>query len=143
MRQGGLILAAGRVCDRRKKNRGKKDTKKSTAARRPRPPRDGARRNTFHALAHIRRFRRSRVRGNRSRIYLAISTSREVNEARWPHTFSRPRALEENTHTYTQKKSCRTPKHTTKSTAARRPRQPRDGMRQNTSHALAHTRPLP
>ena len=35
------------------------------------------------------------------------------------------------------------PKHTTKSTATRRPLPPRDGMRRNTSHALAHTRPLP
>ena len=35
------------------------------------------------------------------------------------------------------------PKHTTKSTAARRPRHTRDGMQGNTSHALAHTVPLP
>ena len=35
------------------------------------------------------------------------------------------------------------PKHTTKSTAARRPRPPRDGARRNTSRVLAHIRPLP
>ena len=34
-------------------------------------------------------------------------------------------------------------KHTTKATSARRPRPPRDGARKNTSHASAHTRPLP
>ena len=34
------------------------------------------------------------------------------------------------------------PKHTTKSTAARRPRPPRDGVRRNTSHASAHNRTL-
>ena len=32
------------------------------------------------------------------------------------------------------------PKHTTRSTAARRPRRSRDGVRRNTSHELAHTR---
>ena len=35
------------------------------------------------------------------------------------------------------------PKHTTKSTAARRPRPSRDGARRNTFHVLAHTLPLP
>ena len=35
------------------------------------------------------------------------------------------------------------PKHTTKATAARRPRPPRDGARKPKSHALAHTVPLP
>ena len=35
------------------------------------------------------------------------------------------------------------PKHTTKSTAARRPRPTQNGMRGNTSHALAHTLPIP
>ena len=35
------------------------------------------------------------------------------------------------------------PKHTTKFTAARRPRPTRDGARRNTFRALAHTRPLP
>ena len=34
-------------------------------------------------------------------------------------------------------------KHTTKPTSAQRPRPPRDSARRNTSHALAHTRPLP
>ena len=51
MRQGGPILAAGRVRSKKKQNREKKPKKipphpkhttKSTAARRPRPPRDGA-----------------------------------------------------------------------------------------------------
>ena len=35
------------------------------------------------------------------------------------------------------------PKQTSKSTAARRPRPTRDGVRQNTSQAVAHTRALP
>ena len=35
------------------------------------------------------------------------------------------------------------PKHTTKSTATRRPRPPQDIARRNTSHTLAHTCPLP
>ena len=35
------------------------------------------------------------------------------------------------------------PKHTKICTAARRPRPPRDSAREPTSHALAHTRPLP
>ena len=45
-----------------------KHTTISTAARRPRPPRDGARRNTFHTGFH-----RSRVCGNRPRTALAIA----------------------------------------------------------------------
>ena len=54
--------AAGRVCSKKEKNRRKKSTEKSappnqnttksTAARRPRPTRDGMRGNTSHALAH-------------------------------------------------------------------------------------------
>ena len=68
-------------------------------------------------------------------------TSRQVNEARRPHTCSRPCALEEK-----KKEKNEIPphaKHTTKSTATRRRRPPRDGVRRNTSHALAHTRPFP
>ena len=42
-----------------------------------------------------------------------------------------------------RKKNSPHPKHTTKLTAARRPRPTRDGARRNTFHALAHTRPLP
>ena len=70
-----------------------------------------------------------------------VSTSREVNEARRPHTCSRPCAFKKN-----KKKNEKIPphqKHATKSTAARRPQPPRDGARRNTSHALAHARPLP
>ena len=78
-------------------------------------------------------------------------TSREVNEARGPHTCSRPCAFKgkqnRKTHTYTRKKKKNPPhpKHTTKSTAAPRPRPPRDGARRNTSHTryIAHARPLP
>ena len=72
-------------------------------------------------------------------------TSREINEARGPHTCSRPcvRRKKNRKNTHTQKKNPPHPEHTTKSTAARRPRPPRDGVRRNTSHALAHTRPLP
>ena len=62
MRQDGLILQQA-VCVRRKKKRKKKTQKipphpdhttKSTAAWRPRPSRDGARRNTSHAFVHTR-----------------------------------------------------------------------------------------
>ena len=42
-----------------------------------------------------------------------------------------------------QEKSPPHRKHTTKPTTAQRPRPPRDGARKTTSHALAHTRPLP
>ena len=56
MRYGGLILAAGRVRSKKKKIRKNpphpKHTTKATASRRPRPTRDGARRNTSHALVH-------------------------------------------------------------------------------------------
>ena len=70
-----------------------------------------------------------------------MGTSREVNEAMRPHTCSRPCAFEEKK----EKKHEMPPhlKHTTKSTAAQRPRPLRDGARRNTAHALAHTRPLP
>ena len=70
-------------------------------------------------------------------------TSREVNEARGPHTCSRPCAFEEKITGRTKpEKNPPHPKHTTKSTATKRPRATRDGM-QNTSHRLARTRPLP
>ena len=86
MTQGGPILAAGRVRSKKYKNRKSQNTKmppqpkhttKSTAPRRPRTPRDGARRNTFHALAHLARFYRSRVCGNRLSTALAISKNDE------------------------------------------------------------------
>ena len=70
-------------------------------------------------------------------------TSREVNEARRPHTCGRPCAFEENKWKKKHEKIPPHPQHTTKSTAVRRSRLPRNGARQNTSHALAHTRPLP
>ena len=69
-----------------------------------------------------------------TRHHLSIS-SREVDEARWPHTCSRPCAFE-------KKNEKKTPKHTTKSTAARQRRPPRDGVRRNTSYALAHAYPF-
>ena len=47
-------------------------------------------------------------------------TSRDVNEARWPHTCSRPCALEEKKNEEKKKQENPPhPKHTTKSTAAR------------------------
>ena len=54
-------------------------------------------------------------------------TSREVNEARRPHTCSRPCAFEEKKEEKHEKIPPH-PKHTTKYTAARRPRPPQDGM---------------
>ena len=66
---------------------------------------------TSHAFATLARFHRSRVCGNRPRTALKTTnvtheqiimapcthpgTSREVHEARWPHTCSRPCAFEE------------------------------------------------
>ena len=47
------------------------------------------------------------------------------------------------THGKTREKNPPHPKHTTKAAAARRPSPTRDGMRGNTSHASAHTVPLP
>ena len=61
MRQGGLALAVGRVRSKKQKSKKcthekisphPKHTTKSTVARRPRPPRDGARQDTSHRLAH-------------------------------------------------------------------------------------------
>ena len=60
--RGGLIRATGRVRSKKKKLKTKnrenpphpKHTTKATAARRPRPARDGTRGNTSHALAHTR-----------------------------------------------------------------------------------------
>ena len=73
-----------------------------------------------------------------------LATSRELNEARRPHTCSRPCAFEgKNKNRKKNHDIPPHPKHTTTSTAARQPRPPRDGVRGNTSHALAHTRPLP
>ena len=70
--------------------------------------------------------------------------SREVTEARRPHTRSRPCAFEEKKCRKTKKqKNLPHPEHTTKAAAARRTRPPRDDARKNTSHALAHTLPLP
>ena len=61
MRQGGFIRAAGRVRSKKIKTREKheipphpKHTTKSTAAWQLRPPRDGVRRNSSHALACAR-----------------------------------------------------------------------------------------
>ena len=78
-------------------------------------------------------------------VSILLIVLREVNEARWPHTCSRPCAFEEKRkiEKKTRKKNPPDPKHTTKSTAARRPRPTRDRIRGNTSHALAHTLPLP
>ena len=61
MRQGALIFAASRLRSKKKNEKTPheipphpKNTTKSTAAPRPRPPRDGVRRITSHALAHTR-----------------------------------------------------------------------------------------
>ena len=66
-------------------------------------------------------------------------TSREIHEARWPRTCSRPCAFEEIKTKKKTEKNPPHPKHTTKSTAARPPRPTRDGARRKTSHAVAHT----
>ena len=68
-------------------------------------------------------------------------TSREVDEARGGLILAAGRVRSKKKKIgkkNTEKKSAPHPKHTTKSTAARRPRPTRDGMRRNTSHALAH-----
>ena len=72
-----------------------------------------------------------------------LITGRDVNEAKWPHTCCRPFALEEKKSKIKTIKNPPRSKYATISTAARRPRPPRDGARRNTSHALAHTHPLP
>ena len=90
----------------------------------------------------LARVHRSRVRLNRPRAAVTDSTCREVNEARRPHTCIRPCAFEEKK-TGKRHEIPPRPKHTSKSSTARRPRSPRDDMQRNTSHAFAHTRPLP
>ena len=86
MRQAGLILAEGRARSKNKKYRKKHEKKlpphpkhntKSTAARRPRGPRDAAQWNTSHALAHTRPLHRVRVCAIRQRTALAISKNDE------------------------------------------------------------------
>ena len=103
MRQGGLILAAGRVRSKKKKFEKKKRKKicpTQNTPRNPQQPRDRVQLETACKETRpthqpiLSRFHRSRVGGNRPRTVLAISTSREVNEARWPHTYSRPCAFE-------------------------------------------------
>lgn len=66
------------------------------------------------------------------------ASSGEVNEARWTHAYTRPCAFEE------RKKHEISPhsKHTTQTTAARRPQQLRGGVPRNKPHALAQARPL-
>ena len=55
-------------------------TTKPTSAQRPRPPRDGARKTTSHALAHIlASFHRYWVCGNWPRTALVISKNDEFN----------------------------------------------------------------
>ena len=76
----------------------------------------------------------------------STTTSREVNETKGAHTCSRPRAFEEKKNEKKKKKTWKNPshpKHTTISTAARRPRPPWDGARRNPSNVLAHSRTLP
>ena len=68
-----------------------------------------------------------------------LITSRELNEARRPHTCSRQCAFEKKK----KRKNPPHPKHTMQFTTARRPRPIRDGLRSNTSHAFARTRPIP
>ena len=77
------------VCVRGKRNEKEheipphpKHTTKSTAARRLRPPRDGVRRYTSHALTHTRPLHRSRVCGNRPRTTLASVKTTNVTHTR-------------------------------------------------------------
>ena len=73
-----------------------------------------------------------------------LITSRDVNEARRPHTCCRPCAFEEQKSNKTKTiKNTHCPKHNTISTAAWRPQPPRDGARRDTFYALAHILPLP
>ena len=75
----------------------------------------------------------------------ALDSSREVNEARGGLMLAagRVRPKKKKTKKNTEKSAPPPKKHATKSTAALRPNPTRDGMRGNTSHALAHTLPLP
>ena len=83
MRQGGLIRTCSRPCafeakkTKKKRNPTTQNTprNKSTAARRPGPPRDGVRRNTSHALAHTRTLP-PYIPGlwNRPRLYTHVCT---------------------------------------------------------------------
>ena len=74
-------------------------------------------------------------------------TSSDVNEARGGlmlaagRVRSKKKKIEDKKHG--KKKPLPYQKHTTKASAARRPRPTRDGMRGNTSDTLAHTVPLP
>ena len=73
-----------------------------------------------------------------------LRSIREVNEAKGGLILAagRVRSKKKNIREKKTRKNPPHPKHTTNSTAARRPHLTRDGMRGNTSHALAHTRPL-
>ena len=72
-----------------------------------------------------------------------LITSRDLNEARRPHTCCRPCAFEEQKSNKTKTiKNTHCPKHNTISTAAWRPQPPRDGARRDTFYALAHILPL-
>ena len=74
----------------------------------------------------------------------AINTSREVHEARRPHTCGRPCAFEEKKRKHNHEKiSAKKSRRTHNTHRNRRPRPPRDGVQRNTPHALAHTCPLP
>ena len=92
MRHGDLILSAGRARSKKTKTRQEikheipphpKHATKTRTARRPLPPRDRARRDTSHALAHTRplpeiaRFQRSLVSESRPRTALVISINDE------------------------------------------------------------------
>ena len=74
-------------------------------------------------------------------------TSREVNEARGGLILAAGRVRSKKKKKIEEKKMRKNPpphpKHMTKSTAARPPRPTRDGVPGSTSHALAHTAPLP
>ena len=99
MRQGALVLAAGRVRSKKKKNT-KKSAAPTNTPRDPQQPGDRDHSETARdetrptRLPILARFHKSRVCGNRPRTALAISTSRG-NKARRPHTCSRPCAFEE------------------------------------------------
>ena len=74
----------------------------------------------------------------------ADSTSTDVNEASGGLILAVGRVLPKKNKIETKKKTRKNPphpEHTTKAAAARR--LTRDDARKNTSHALAHTRPLP
>ena len=177
MRQGGLILSAGRLRSKEEKNR-KNNTKKSAPPKAhyeihssPATATTSRRRATKH-VPRVSPYSPASIDPELVEIGL-VQLSQSVNTTTVRHTLTdiqtdrRTDRLIKYWHpvrtpvcrgfySYSQKpasvaslsrlcliKNSPNPKHTTKSTAVRPPRPTRDCGRQNTSHAVAHTRTLP